>query len=314
LRRRDLLALGCTDGGIRAALRYRAIFRVRHGWYSIPDAPDFAVRAVRVGGRLTGIAALQSYGLTVPRRSRVDVAVPSHACRLRRPTERRERLESGDGVRAHWSDKPVAALGAASRWRVDIDAALVHVLGTENRDTAVACCSAVMHVFRWPESRMDAVFARAPVRARSWRSLIGRLDESHGETYVRLWCRDAGIAWFPQPRVSGVGRLDGRISPNVFVEVDGGQHDVAWTGSGASTFEKDRQRDAAMAARGYRVLRFSYRMLYASWPDCLASMRRAIDDDRALCAYRKKHPYRPRRRPRAQPPLVPNEFEGDPGG
>lgn len=317
LRRRDLLALGHTDGGLRAGLRQRRIFRVRHGWYSVPDAPEPAVRAVRVGGRLTGVAALESYGLRVPRRASVDVAVPRHACRLRRPDERRERLGPADGIRTHWTDPRIAELGERSRWRVSLDEALVHVLRTEGRDIAVACCSAVAHHFRWPRERMDAVFARAPQHARPWRELVEWLDEAHGETFVRLWCGDAGIPWRPQPRVRGVGRLDGQVGPNVYVEVDGGRHDPAWTGEGDSTFEKDHDRDAIMARRGKWVLRFTYRMLYTDWPGCLAAIERAIDDDRALTAYRKRHPYRERqpalrRRARRRRSRPPNENEGDP--
>lgn len=319
LRRRDLLALGHTDGGLRAALRHRRIFRVRHGWYSVPDAPDPAVRAVRVGGRLTGIAALETYGLRVPRRDRVDIAVPRHACRLRRPGDRRTRLSHADGIRTHWTGPPTAELGTQSRWRVSIDDALVHVLHTEGRDIAVACCSAVLHHFRWPDERMDAVFDRAPLHARPWRGLVERRDEAHGETFTRLWCGDAGIPWEPQPRVRGVGRLDGRVGPNVYVEVDGGQHDPAWTGEGESTFEKDHVRNTEMARRGKWVLRFSYRMLYTDWAGCLAAIERAIDDDRALTAYRRQHPYRQRHpslsrraRRRRRPSRVPNENEGDP--
>lgn len=318
LRRRDLLALGHTDGGLRAAMGDHSIFRVRHGWYSVPDVPEPAVHAVRVGGRLTGIAALESYGIRVPRRSRVDIAIPRHACRLRRPGERRERLEESDGVDTHWIDSTVAELGSRSRWRVSVDDALVHILHTENRDIAIACCSAVMHIFRWPARRMDAVFDRAPQRAAGWRPLVDGRDEAHGETFARLWCRDAGIPWLPQPRVARVGRLDGQVAPNVYVEIDGGQHDEAWTGEGESSFEADHVRDARMAALGKCVLRFTYRMLYTDWPQCLATIRRAIDDDRALSAYRKRHPYRPRplsprraRRPRASGE---NENEGDPAG
>ena len=317
LRRRDLLALGHTDGGLRGALRRRRIFRVRHGWYSVPDAPESAVRAVRVGGRLTGVAALESHGLRVPRRDRVDVEVPAHACRLRRPGERRERLASADGIRAHWVGPRVAELAGASRSCVSLDDALVHVLSTEGRDIAIACCSAVAHRFRWPKARMDAVFARAPEHTRTWRRLVEGRDEAHGETFVRLWCGDARIPWEPQPHVRGVGRLDGRVGPNVYVEVDGGQHDPAWTGEGESTFEKDHNRDAIMARRGKWVLRFSYRMLYADWAGCLAAIERAIDDDRALTAYRKQHPYRERhpslnRRARRRRSRSPNENEGDP--
>ena len=317
LRRRDLLALGYTDGGLRRALRDRTIFRVRHGWYSVPDAPESAVQAVRVGGRLTGVAALESHGLRVPRRTRVDVAVPRHACRLRRPSDRRERLYPSDGVHTHWTDPRVAELGAASRWRVSIDDALVHILHTEGRDIAIACCSAVMHHFRWSNWRMDAVFEHAPVHARKWRCLINGSDEAHGETFVRLWCGDAGIPWVSQPQITGVGRLDGRVAPHVFVEVDGAQHDPAWTGEGESSFETDHVRDTRMAALGNVTMRFTYRMLYTDWSGCLDALTRAIDDDRALRAYRKRHPYRPRhpnsvRSGRRSRVPVPNENEGDP--
>ena len=316
LRRRDLLAIGYTDGGLRAALRYRLVFRVRHGWYSVPDAPESAVRAVRVGGRLTGVAALESYGLIVPRRQRIDIAVPRGACRLRRPTDRRSRIRPHDGIRVRWIEHPLADGEPDSRWRVSLEEALVVVLRTEGRDIAVACCSAVMHAFRWSESRMDAVFAIAPKRVQSWRDLVNGFDEAHGETFVRLWFGDAGIPWKPQPRVSGVGRLDGQVSRNVYVEVNGGQHDPAWTGEGESTFHKDHVRGVALAALGATVLSFDYLQLYTAWSECLAATRRAIADDRALMAYRKRHPYRPlppapggRARPRH--PLPPSEFEGD---
>lgn len=317
LRRRDLLAIGYTDGGIRAALRHRMIFRVRHGWYSVPDAPEPAVRAVRVGGRLTGVAALESYGLRVPRRAHVDVAVPSWARRLRNPVERRERLAEDHGIRPHWIGRPIDRLGAQSRWRVSLDDALLVVLRAEGRDVAVACCSAVMHRFRWGAARMDAVFRRAPQRTWAWRPLVNRLDESHGETFARLWFGDAGIPFESQPVVPGVGRLDGRVSPNVYIEIDGGQHDPAWTGEGKSTFHTDHLRDAEMARLGKWVLRFDYAQLYGDWAGCLAATERARADDRALSAYRRRHPYRPRhpvmrRRARLRTPFALNENDGDP--
>ncbi|MEO7147468.1 MAG: hypothetical protein ABIW81_03715 [Terrimesophilobacter sp.] len=317
LRRSDLLAIGYTDGGLKAALRYRLIFRVRHGWYSVPDAPDSAVRAVRVGGRLTGVAALESYGLIVPRRRHIDIAVPRGACRLRRPADRRARIQEQDGVRVRWIERPLAEREPESRWRVSLEEALVVILQSEDRDIAVACCSAVMHAFRWSGKRMDAVFAMAPARARAWRGLVNPLDEAHGETFARLWFGDAGIPWEPQPRVRGVGRLDGRVSPHVYVEVDGGQHDPAWTGESESTFHKDHVRRITLTARGATVLSFDYRQLYTAWPECLAATRRAIADDQALMAYRKRHPYRERSSPprcpaRQRPAKSPNENEGDP--
>lgn len=297
LRRRDLLARGYSDAAIRHALAARQIFRVRQGWYSIPRAPDHAVRAVRVGGRLTGVSALESYGLRVPRRDRVHIAVPENACRLRRPADRHQALRAEDGVRVHWIDSRRER--HASPWRVPVDDALLAVLVLEPRDVAVACASAVMRAKRWSRARLHAVFARAPERVRCWQALVSELDESHGETFVRLWFHDAGIWFEQQPEVEGVGRLDFRLSPNVFVEVDGAQHDPGWTGEGGSTYEHDRDRDAALAARNGRALRWTYRQLYSRWPQCLAALETAVADDLELIARRLRHP----RPPRALAPL-----------
>lgn len=291
-RRRDLLAVGFTDRDIRRAHSARRIFRVRHGWYSVPDAPEVAIRAVRVGGRLTGISALETYGLRVPRRARVLVSVPTNACRLRRPSDRRARRIHSDPVEVLWDDSPRAT--HRSPWRVSIDDALLSVLEHESRDVAVASASAVMRHKRWGRERLERVFQRAPARCRCWLALVSGLDDSHGETFVRLWLLDAGIVMESQPYVAGVGRLDGRVSPHSFIEVDGGQHDPEWTGEGASTFESDHIRDTTMAAAGSTVLRFTYRQLYSTWPACLAAIQRSIADDLELIARRAQHPKPPR--------------------
>src|SRR5690554_7204207 len=131
LRRRDLLGLGYSDRHIRFELGQRRIFRVRQGWYSVPDAPEAAVLAVRVGGRLTGVSALESYGLRVPRRPQLHVAVPIGACRLRKPLDRFRRLTARDPVRVHWNDRRSPG-GTTSR--VSVADALLVVL-TDRKST-----------------------------------------------------------------------------------------------------------------------------------------------------------------------------------
>ena len=293
LRRRDLLASGYTDAQIEASLAAHAIFRVRQGWFSVPDAPEAAVRAVRVGGRLTGVAALESYGLRVPRRAVVDVAVPANASRLRRPTDRHAPLEPSDGTRIHWLDTPLTR--QSSRWRVSVDDALLMVLRTEERDVAVACASAVMRYLGWGRARLSAVFARAPARVRLLEPLVSDKDDAHGETFVRLWFGDAGVWCESQPRVVNGRRLDFRVGPNTYVEVDGRQHDPDWTGEGESSRPKDVETDIAVAAAGGTVLRFDYRMLYTAWDQCLAAVQRAVADDVELAARRRTSPAVPRR-------------------
>lgn len=298
LRRRDLLALGYSDGAIRGALRAKRIFRVRQGWYSIPSAPPSAVLAVRVGGRLTSFSALQSFGLRVPRQPYLHVAVKRTDCRLRRAIDRRARLLSGDPVVVHWTDTAVSG----TSWRVSIGDALLAVLATESRDTAIACCSAALRHKRITSHALAAVFARAPERVRGWAKLCSALDESHGETFVRLWFMDAGVRCEQQAHIPGVGYLDFRVGPNSYVEVDGGQHDPEWTGDSPSSWERDHDRDTTVGILGGRTQRYTYRQLYTDWPRVLAAVERMVADDLALAALRRRRPYRPVKRKRRRIP------------
>jgi very-short-patch-repair endonuclease len=290
LRRRDLLRLGYTDRHIRFELDGRRIFRVRHGWYSVPDAPAPAVLAVRVGGRLTGVSALESYGLRVPRRPLLQVAVPRGACRLRNPENRYLRLDGQDRVRVHWVDRRRAT---DSVWRVGVADALLVVLGEEAREIAVACASAVMHRGLLTPDQLAAVFERAPGRVADWRCQVSHLDESHGETFARLWMTEAGIRFRQQVQADGA-RHDFRVGQHTYIEIDGGQHDPAWTGDGASSWDSDFDRDTTVTIAGGATHRFNYRQLYTDWPRVLAAVRRAEADDAVLSAYRRRHPYRPR--------------------
>ena len=298
LRRRDLLALGHTDGAIRRALRDRRVFRVRQGWYSVPGASSTGVLAVRVGGRLTSFSALEDLGLRVPRQPNLHVAVRPTASRLRRSTDRRARLLSGDRVTVHWTSTGTGG----TPWRVSVAEALGAILATESRDVAIACCSAALRHKKISRIALAAVFENAPMHARRWAALPSAKDDSHGETFFRLWTLDVGLVCEQQAYVHGVGHLDFRVSPNGYVEIDGGQHDPSWTGDSPSSWEGDHDRDTTVTIDGGRTLRVTYRQLYSDWPRVLAAVERMIADDLALIAYRRRHPFRPVKRKRRRNP------------
>lgn len=283
LRRRDLLAIGYTDAQLRRALARKRIFRVRQGWYSVPDAPEAGIRAVRVGGRLTALSALESYGVRVPQPSMLQVAVRPTASRLRSPADRRMPLTRLSGVTIFWTDA-----GGAVPWRVSLADALVAVLTTEGRDVSVAACSAVLRSGALREWELDLVFERAPAGVRRWRRLVSAQDDSHGETFARLWLGDARIPCEQQVHVPGVGWLDFRLRRNLYLEVDGGQHGEP------AQWQEDHERDLAITALGGKTIRVTYRQLLGDWPAVLASIERAIADADALEARRLRHPYRPR--------------------
>ena len=277
-RRADLLRSGFRDTDIGTALRARRILRVRHGWYAVAGTAEPVLRAVRVGGVVTGIEALRLRGLFLPRPARVDIAVPRHASGLRRPTAMRQRLRPGDQVRIHWISSARRMLRSRD-WLATEDDALVVVLHTASRELAVAACDAVVRYLGWDDARLDAAFSRAPRRVQGWRALVDGRADAWGETAVRLRLRDAGIAFEPQARVDGVGRFDGRVSPGVFVEVDGAQHDELWAGPEPSSFERDHLKDLGLALRGARSIRITYGLFESRWDECLAAIRAAIELD-----------------------------------
>ena len=62
VRTRELLAIGDDDEIIRWIHNYRAIIRVRRGWWALPGTPDVLMKAWGAGGRLACISALAFHG------------------------------------------------------------------------------------------------------------------------------------------------------------------------------------------------------------------------------------------------------------
>ncbi|WP_157487885.1 MULTISPECIES: hypothetical protein [unclassified Leifsonia] len=244
----------------------------------MPDAPAAAVEAVRIGGRLTGEAALETYGIWVDPAHRVEIVVRPNANELRRPGDRRARRVAADRGRwrVFWSD--VAPSGET--WWVTIEQALGHLLATADRLTAIRCIDSALNRAKngspgIDEAGLARVFAAAPRRVQAWRDDVDGRAESGGETQARLLCRDNGLEFEPQIEVPGVGRLDGRIGPHSYVEVDGERwHDTE------SSFRRDRERDVASTIRGDRVLRLSYPLLRTDPARCLAAMVALVERDR----------------------------------
>jgi very-short-patch-repair endonuclease len=298
-RRRDLLIHGFTDRDIRRAMVTGEVFRVRHGWYGARGTAAPVLRAVRVGGVLTGLEALRIRGLYLPRPARIDIAVPRNAAALRRPNLMDERLTDADMIRPVWV-LPQRGRLRSRRWLASEADALDVVLRSSPREVAVAACDALVRYRGWSGDQLDRAFERAPRRTRGWRPLVDGRADSWGETVVRLRLADAGVAMQPQATVDGVGVFDGRVSPGVYVEMDGAQHDADWTGDGGSSFERDHLKDLGLALRGARSIRITYQMIERNWSECLAAILRAIDDDRL----RSRSPAAVRRQPLhgARPP------------
>jgi very-short-patch-repair endonuclease len=137
-------------------------------------------------------------------------------------------------------------------------------------ETAIACLDTARTVFGLDLALLrDWVAGDVVAGLRVASSTVG--SESGPESLVRQRLFRAGIALRQQVDVPGVGRIDGVIGDRVVVEIDGFRFH-----RDAEAFENDRRRDAELAARGYAVIRLSYRRITESWEWCESVIRRVL--------------------------------------
>lgn len=225
------------------------LIRVRQGWYVMPETPAAVVSAARVGGQLTCSTALDLSGVWVHSDERLHVAVERHATQLRSASDPRRRLELADpSVVVHWR-RASTATSAMIAPVVDAIADLAHCAPLEH---LAAAADSALHQGMLPASH--------PVAERLRPLGVVGICESGTETVFWLRMRRHRLPVTRQPRIPGVGRVDFLIGERLIIEVDGRAfHDRE------SSFEEDRRRDAELSIRGYRVLRFSYRLVFDQW-------------------------------------------------
>lgn len=251
---------GVSARRIAALCHAGRLVRVRQGWYVLPKTPPEVVSAVRVGGQLTCSSALDLSGVWVHSDARTHVAVARHAAQLRSPRDPRRRRELEDpSVVVHWRRASTATATMIAPVADAIDdlsrcASLEHL--------AVAVDSAL---------HQGMLFRSHPVAERLRALGVVGVCESGTETAFWLRMRRHSLAITRQVQITGVGRVDFLIGERLVIEVDGRAfHDQA------SSFEGDRNRDAELSIRGYRVLRFSYRQVFENWDLVEAAVLAAV--------------------------------------
>ena len=183
--KQQLVALGARDLDLTGSVRRGETRRARQGWYTtLPDS-DPRVRAVRVGGRLTGISAVVALDGWVLERNVLHVSLHDNAARMRTPWNRHILIKGRriHGLVLHWDDAAIGRRGSAVS--VDLLDALVRVVIDEKFETAVAALDWALHfgLIDWMD--FGEIINRLPKRLQKIQHWVDENCESLPESLAR---------------------------------------------------------------------------------------------------------------------------------
>lgn len=267
--KRQLVARGARDLDLTRAVRDGSVSRARQGWYTTLPATDARVRAVRVGGRLTGISAIIQAGGWVLGEHPIHVSVPVNAARLRSQHNRRVRFDmsSRGGVVLHWDLTELGERGTTAS--VALSDALVRVVLDESLETAVAALDWALRTGRLDAFDFEALVLRLPGNIRGIRDWVDEKCDSLPESLSRTRLRLRGHSVVSQVLLGDLERIDLLVDDCVGLEVDGEEFHLA-------RFERDRRKDASITIEKLYAFRPSARMIFHEWEIVLLAIETAI--------------------------------------
>jgi very-short-patch-repair endonuclease len=254
----ELYGRGWTRHDLRAAVNAGVLVRVRQGWYCLPETPDAMQRAARVGGHLTCRSGAHALGLQVRLSQRLHVTVAPNATRLRTPGDRTRRLaeHSDPEVVVHWTHDRTPR----DRFTASALQCLLDMTRCESPEWVVAAADSAIRRGDIRREEWDRALLGLPARHRLLLARVDPAAESILESITRFRLRMLGLDLRAQVRIPGVGRVDLVVGERLVIELDGWEFH-----RDREQFEEDRRRDAALAALGYVVLRFTYRQITREW-------------------------------------------------
>lgn len=252
----QLRAAGASAEELTAAVRGGLLHRLRRGVYALPTAQSDAVKAVLAGGRLSCVSAARSYGLWAGEDRRLHLQFHPHG-----------RGRPHGGQVAHW----VHAEHGDQLWRVTLADCLRTVGRCADEETAVAVFDTAISAGLVAPPTLRRLLERQPLRVRARGALARPGSDSGVESIVRQRLESRGHIVEQQIHVAGVGRVDMRIDGLLYLEIDG----FAFHGDRAA-FERDRARDATLAAAGAARMRVSAAQVRDEWPTVLRRLERAL--------------------------------------
>ncbi len=151
---------------------------------------------------------------------------------------------------------------------------LRQMVAWSDRETAIACLDTALAFVDRPT--LLTYFENASDEDRKVAHLCREGSESGPESLVRQRLGAVGIDLIQQVHVADVGRVDAIVDgTRVVIEVDGRQYHVD-----PESFELDRWRSAELTARGFIVVRLSFRRIVTDWSWCDRMVRAAIEQSK----------------------------------
>jgi very-short-patch-repair endonuclease len=256
--KQQLVRRGAHDRDLTNAVRIGDVVRVRNGWYSTRDERSAELRAVRVGGRLTGISAVAARGGWVLDEHPLHVAIAQNAARLRTQHNRHRKLnvEAPGGVVLHWTPRQQLSRGTAVS--VGLVDALERVVLDEEFEVAIAALDWALHTQELDLVDFETLILRLPIERRGIRDWVDEKCESLPESITRTRLRLSGYRVESQVPIGDVQRIDLVVEGHIAIEVDGEEHHV-------NRFAYDRGKDVEITLDHKHALRPSAKMVFDDW-------------------------------------------------
>lgn len=287
------MARGARDIDLTRAVRGGGAIRARQGWYTTLPASDLRVRAVRVGGRLTGLSAIHALGGWVVEHRTLHVSVTDNAARLRSASNRYARFRPGRGTVVHWDSRDLDDRGSVSS--VALADALLRVVIDEPFEEAVAALDWALHSGMLDEFDFEALILSLPKCLRGIRHWVDPQCESITESLARTRFRQRGHVVESQIKLETGERIDLLVDGEVGFEANSKRWHLG-------TFEKDHAKQITITLAGFHGISATANAILGDWE----RLQRAVDvalEHRGVTRVSKTqdiHPGRSRRIP--EPP------------
>ncbi|MFZ4893174.1 hypothetical protein ACL9RL_01850 [Plantibacter sp. Mn2098] len=254
LSRATLLRRGMTGYGITRAVRSGRLFRIRRDHYTEIEPPEDIRAAIRVGGRVGCVSALQALGVFVMHGlSTEHIHIEPLSSRLRGAAQSDRRLCDSDrtGIELHWA--PLLDACSASAHTVSVIDALVQAAVCQPARMAVATLDSALFLELVDWADIDRIFAVLPAKRQVLKRLLNGRCESGAETLLALILRQLGYRFEVQRSFAGIGRVDFLVEGCLVIEVDSRSYHEGWANA-----VNDRTRDLKFGALGLPTLRPLY--------------------------------------------------------